>query len=237
MQRNMLTLLVAMLVLACGTVAQALDIVWDGTQWAEDDGMGNPILVQSYNVGGITVDMQVGGSTGDLVRGPSYYLPTDNWAQWVSWNIQGLWLAATNLTAGEVLTLDIQFSQPVTGLSFDIYDLDYWNGRERVQAGACLGGTIIAASSVVTGQYVDFTPPCILEASAGSTAALNPDDPQGRNKATLTYNDPIDSLQLSFDSCDGTQVGVLLGNLTFVPEPVTLGLLGLGALVLRRRCR
>ena len=66
------------------------------------------------------------------------------------------------------------------------------------------------------------------------TYSLNKDDPFTTFTETIVVSSAT-TASLSFENSGGDNIGMLLDNVSLVPEPTTLCLLGLGGLLLRRR--
>lgn len=146
-----------------------------------------------------------------------------------AWNPGAVWFMPDtydtihDATMSQVFTLD----PGSTWLSFDGSIGDF--SETGVFTAALLdsgGGSLagfpdpffsISSDEVIYGKYLDFT--CSLDVSSLSGQEVK-----------LVFN-------LNNDYLDTTDPSVILSNLTIVPEPATMALLGLGGLLLRRKRR
>lgn len=207
-------------VVAWAGSAFGMELNWDSVVWPDES------LANSYTVGGVGVDVAFSGST-DKLYAP---FPTTDTSAYPG--IGGLWPAAKNLATTDAVMLSIDFSQPVTDLTFSIYDVDFYiTGTERVSYCAFDDGSTVYADVTLGSKITQETPVCFVGEHGNGAQP-------GDENNTLSFCFPyaVDSVELTFDVVGGGNFGLIVGDLTFVPEPATMSLLGVGLLsTLRRR--
>lgn len=161
-----------------------------------------------FVVDGILVTASVADIDGvSLANQPTDVNPFGLDALWVAGNFQA--------SPSSELVLSLEFSEPVSGVSFTMYDLDSKGSAfETIDVIGRLGpaGSPASLSGVATGSGVDYDGSWRF--SGNGTSNGNPPNPD--DTASLTIADDIDRLTIAFSSeADG--VGVLFGNITFTP--------------------
>jgi hypothetical protein len=196
--------------------------------WAVYDWSGGS-LSNTYNVDGVNVTLTFTGDTSRILNSHSSTpgpLPTDLH----SWDAQGLWWAANFNQLGQSLTLTITFDQVVSDVAFSIHDLDGSGGNwEQVTvSGSALGSAVNPA--ITAGAKHILT---------GTTIASNNYDQTPADVATTAMIQfaSADTIVLLYESNINAERGEILSNITFIPEPATLLLLGAGAVGLLRRSK
>jgi len=218
----MKNVLVAVSCLVLMASVNASTLVWNGAQWPYGS------LEESYNIDGVGLDIAFSGNTDALIGSHpntgGNALPTD---LFTGWDVQGLWWGnETVVDPGAPIVITMTFDTPVTDLNFSFYDLD---DGEQLDMDAYLGAAPEDPFEVIYGG-INYDNVTGLFDGAGVIG--NPGD--AVNTATITFMDPVDTLVFSYSAPQANR-GMLLSNVTFVPEPATLSLLALGAFVLRRR--
>ncbi len=222
----MRSLLVTLMVISVGVIAFGQTITWDGTQWPSGS------LSNDYFGGFVNISFT--GDTDALHSGNSVTyndpFPTDNWDRtaWGGALADGAlwWAVEQNVLETCPICIIITFDQAVTDVSFCLYDLD---GTDVIYLEGENGGSTVYP--MVTPNDITYTP--ATGKLDGSTASGDP-SPTGGNTACISYAGPVDTIKLSYSS--GSGQGMLLGNLSYVPEPATMALLIMGAgTVLRLR--
>lgn len=229
MKRQMQTILMILwaVILFAPSCVNASLLVWDGTQWPQ------ATLSQDYLVDGVAIEMDFTGNVSRMLNSSPYYLPKDDLSSY-TWgsNVQGLWYGVTSLPDSEFIDLTIKFGSPVTGLTFNYYDLD--GSYEQLAVTGNLFGALHypAISTLASPSAYTYPAPGTVRSNGNSG------DP-GAASNTVTFDfgtNTVDEVLITFTT-SGNNAGLLLGNLSFdpVPEPMTLGILGLGGLFLRKR--
>jgi hypothetical protein len=216
----------ALMVLCLAATLQAALLEWDGTRWPHGS------LSQSYTLDGVNLDMAFTGAVSSLITNHAVAynqaLPSDNWnrSYWSPTAPDGLWWGVKEVVSeASPLVLIIQFSAPVTSLTFSLYDLD---GSELVYFAGSLSGGAVNPAMVNPGS-IAYTPATGRLYGNG----IGGDPGSAGNTATIMFEDAVDSLVIRYSG--GANSGMMLGNLEFIPEPATLTLLALGAGALLRR--
>jgi len=222
-----LVALTTVLMAVSGAGASVLN--WDGTQWPDGS------LTEVYVVDGVTIRLTFTGNTEKLLTAAdpphNVDLPTDDHA----WAPPGLWWACSELETGESLTLTIDFSPAVYGVTFNIYDIDgVIPAQEEVTVSASLGASSVTPTFPVVGAHINLAGNVL---TSDGTFDSDPDSPDNTATVGLSGGDSVDQMVLLYTSI-GTNRGELIGPITFVPEPVAAALLTMGGLaVIRRRRR
>ena len=238
---------VAAATLCCGTSAYAVpySLQWDAATVDYPGGSTSPVNFADVDGSGIDVSMSWSGDTDrfltdyDIGGGTLVSFPDDD----VIAGLSGLWLAMEFAIENESVTATFVLSQPVTSVHIPIYDIDGVSPTfERLLIRGYDG-----ANGVVPVQY---------EAGDDLLASVVPYDgggppdwgfeflnggendvdvpPPNPNSGWVLFDDPIDSFTLEYAATPGAERGMIIGDITFVPEPSTLALLMGSLLVLGR---
>jgi hypothetical protein len=246
-------LLSAVAVAFVAGAAQAVVLNWNAPGVDYPAGGVGPVLFNS--VGGSSTNMTFAwsGNTNRFLSGYDYTgtgsplvtLPDDDATPVAYPGVSALWYATNFLSTTESVSLTITFSQPVTNVSFHIYDIDgIIPASESTRIKGFLSGVPTLPSDFGGGTDVDIavvpvdTDPAtndgIIFSSKGG-GDTNP--PLAANDGWVTFAGPIDMIGMQFRSSVGAR-GQFLSDITFVPEPATMILLAAGGLLaLRRRAR
>jgi len=230
MQRIIITTASA---LAFASVSGASILNWEshpGLDWTPGDlGPG------TYTVDGVDITVTVAGAP-SIVDGPfaggGTLLPDDD----NPFGFSGFWTAGDfpGALGDDVITINISFSTSVTGVSFEMFDIDGVGGSaEFVNVVGSLMGSGVAIDSVTTGSAIDYDGVSMF-ASNGGDDQNPPSDPA--TAAVLGFGGAIDNIEFAF-SANGANRGFLIGDIEFVPAPGAAALLGLGGLAAARRRR
>lgn len=217
-------------VLACllaVQVATADQLQWNNVDWQAGE------LSQSFDVGGINVGFAFSGSVDCLIEETNDHygpLPDDDHG----WNVDGLWWGCNMMDASDYLTLTISFDQPVSQVQFSIYDIDgMGNNWEKLLVDASYQGqpATVAFSNVGSGITANGN----LLASNGSYEGVPGETPNTAD-VDLSISTMVDTISLQFTCNAVADRGQLIGDIAFVPEPLTTMLLVVGGVgVLKRR--
>jgi hypothetical protein len=249
MSRILVTILLILCLLNTG--ANGALLKWDAAGVDYPAGAGYPVgggpTFLNVDGSGVNMTFTWSGATGKLLQDyppGSYDLPDDDAAK-TQWDMSALWWGTSTLTwPTEGVSVVIQFSQPVTGVSFTLFDIDGITPQiERTRIKGFLDTQAYLPSSYDGGDDVDIqlvdigtaTEDGIIFTNHGVYDFNPPDD--AHNRGWVMYDMPINKIGLQFKA-NGSERGQLIGDITFVPEPATLVLMGLGAAVaVRRRSR
>jgi hypothetical protein len=237
--------LLAFLFMASVAVVQA-DFTLD---WTAVDYTDGSLLETFTNVDGSGVDMTFTWSNGAPDPGLGLLfdnLPDDEDALWPTYPAAepGLWYATNN--SGDI-SLVITFSELVSNVSFGIYDIDgNVNNVEsvRIKGFDALGNPVdLSNYAVGNGSHVQI----YTDGTAAFGYQFKNLDNYDKNPGEAGWEESmgiisIDSgvelskVGIAFVNNDGAR-GQILTNISFVPEPATMLLMGLGsaALLLKRK--
>ena len=243
----------AALAVSCAT-SRAVTLDWDTATWTPGS------LSQSYDLdpanAGNDITVTISGDTGYLR--PDYNTPNAQTPA-LSTTLQGgltpaqntLLLATDFTTSTDALTITITFSaaytQGVTNVSFNIFDLDSGTGFQdqlRSIRGVGVDGSSVSAT-FASGPSVTTTGSFVVNG-----AGLSPDSGPGSNAGNLSisFSQPIRSLSFIFGN--GASIGdpvyqtIGIHDINFTPVPemnpayLAIGLCGIvTAGALRRQLR
>ena len=235
--------------LCCSTNAYAEphSLQWDAPTVDYPGGSTSPVNFGDVDGSGIDVSISWSGNTDrfltdyDIGGGTLVSFPDDD----VIAGLSGLWLAMGFATENESVTATFVFSQPVTSLHIPVYDIDGVSPTfERLLIRGYDG-----ANGVVPVQYEagdDLITTVVPYDGGGSpdwgfeflNGGENDVDvpPPNPNSGWVLFDDPINSLTLEYAATPDAERGMIIGDITFVPEPSTLGLL-MGSLFVLGRPR
>ncbi len=211
----------------CTAAAMAAGIVdWDGTLWSPGD------LTNTYT-DAATVTFTFSDDCDGYTGPTGLTLPSDdfqnNGTGWFIYN-KGLWWAAQQ----DTITLTIEFDTPVTDVSFSIYDIDYWSpSNESIVVSGSLGGTDVVPD-IAVGSKLDYDSVTQTITATDGNVDLSTPDKAAPARADILFENPVDTIVVTTNGDDG-QFGVIMGDMSYVPEPATMAILGLGGIVLRRK--
>lgn len=210
--------------------------------WYNDVDYAAGSLNQTFNNidgSGVNVNFAWSGNTNRMLAG----YPDDDSAK-TSFDMSALWYAA-NFAAypSEGVSVTITFSEPVYGVNFTLYDIDGETPLiEKTRIKGFLAGVPTLPSSYNAGDDV------LVEIIPVDTDPLTEDGfifwndgtfdngpLSDLNQGWVTFAGPINQIGLQFKASAGADRGQLMGDITFVPEPATISMLGLGVLGLLRR--
>jgi len=231
------------LVAVLSVCAQAAELDWSAVDYAPAGGT----LATFNNVDGTTVDMtfQWSGSTDNFLTNwgsPPISLPDDDPAA-SQFGMSALWYAVNFNDANDSISLVITFSETVTGVRFDLYDIDgvspiFENTRIKgfLDTVAMLPDEFGCGSDVA----VQILPIGTLPVSGVVFSNLGQYDtnpPNDAHWAYVVFDGPLNKIGMQYKCSTGLERGQLIGNVTFIPEPGTLLVLSLGGLLGLRRKR
>lgn len=237
--------------LCCGTSAYAVpySLHWDAPTVDYPGGSTSPVSFTDVDGSGIGISISWSGNTErfladyDIGGGVLVSFPDDD----VIAGFSGLWLATEFAAAGESVTATFAFSEPVTNLYIPVFDVDGASPIfERLLFRGYSGGTGIVPSQYDTGDdllasvvpFEEGGPPNWgLEFLNGGQNDIDTLPPNPGNIGWALFTDPIDSITLEYAATPGAERGMVIGDITFVPEPSTLALLIGSLLVLSRSGR
>jgi hypothetical protein len=230
--------------------AQAITLNWD----TDFDWPAGSLIQTIPNVDGSGIDMTFtwdGANPGSLLNNyqvpgyPGYYatLPDDNPVEDIMPGVDsGIWYATTGPSS---INLVIEFSESVTNVSFDLFDIDGVGGggtstnfKEYLRViGFLANGTAVLPTNAGGGSDVglEWWPAAtgIIFVNGGLQDQW---PPYAANEAWVNFAGPIKKIGFEFKNNDGVR-GQILGDITFLPEPATLVLLSIGGLAAIRRKR
>jgi hypothetical protein len=207
-------------------VSQAGILTWTGSQWPQTS------LSQNYVVDSVGVSMNFSGAVSRMLDDSPLYLPKDNIASMGWGSLQGLWYGVTQLPGTEKIDLTIAFSTPIKDLKFNFYDVDGTNTWERIAVKGSLSTATLYPTIAAPAASMNVYPASGTVQSNG-TFDGNPGLP-GNTANFFFNNQTIDKVVITYTT-NRIDTGVLLGNISFmIPEPATMAILGLGAMMFRK---
>lgn len=157
----------------------------------------------------------------------------------------GLWYA---LNEAQRASLVISFSEPVTNVSFNVWDIDGVqatpptgpdDAMEYLRIKSFLAGGNVLPTDAGGGNHimVDWG---LSDPAVGvilyNDGLFDVWPPHADSMGWVTMDGPIDKVGMQFIARDVDR-GQILGDVTFVPEPATVVMLMLGGLLIRRKTR
>jgi hypothetical protein len=210
--------------------------------WYNDVDYAAGSLNQTFNNidgSGVNVNFAWSGNTNRILAG----LPDDDAAK-TNFDMSALWYAA-NFAAypSEGVSVTITFSEPVYGVNFTLYDIDGETPMiEKTRIKGFLAGVPTLPDSYDCGNNVlieiipvDTDPSTEDGFIFWNDGYIDYSPPNALSQGWVTFDGPIDMIGLQFKAGAGADRGQLMGDITFVPEPATISMLGLGVLGLLRR--
>lgn len=222
--------------------ADTLD--WNSVNWSNED------LTESFNVGGTTISFVISGDTGGIENNSPNDTTQINGS---SSTEQTLFLNTNHGNRNDDITITITFSQPVTNISFTIYDIDADSSSYVDQIRNVYGSdgvnTYAFSATGSSGNSVASSGTTSLTVTG--TSSINDDSDNGN--ATFSYTGAaVTTISFTYGNNTDTSLGdrppgnpgnqwIGLGDITYtvVPEPaVSMGaalLLGLALWKSRQR--
>jgi hypothetical protein len=216
--------------------------------WTAVDYTAQAMSQTFTNVGGSGVDMTFSWLKGANPAVPSDFydsLPNDEEALSIYPGAEpGLWYATDNNVD---VSLVITFSELVSNVSFGIYDIDgdaYNRESVRIKGFDELGAAVdllnyaVGYGSEVT-YYTDGTANFGVQFINSSGYDTDPGEIGWEESMAMVSIDSgveLSKVGIAFLNNDGLR-GQILTNISFVPEPATMLLMGLGSAVILKRKR